>query len=154
MTAKALHSAKIKELGETLAATGYLQLDEQASVLGLPRSTTWTIVRAKHKNTGLSASVIKRMLGQPRLPAPVRTKIREYVDEKSAGIYGHNSEQVRRFVGSLQNAEHPANGSRRFSKEPTRPPPASIGSGKPPRRGTHATGDLAPSNLRSAGEPA
>jgi hypothetical protein len=33
-------------------------------VLGLSRSTTWTILHGRHKNYGLSASVIKRMLAQ------------------------------------------------------------------------------------------
>jgi hypothetical protein len=101
MRARALHSAKIRELGAALVATGYCQLDEQASVLGLPRSTTWTIVRAQHKNSGLSAAVIKRMLAQPQLPTAVRIKILQYVDEKSAGMYGHNSQQVRRFVKAI-----------------------------------------------------
>jgi predicted DNA-binding transcriptional regulator AlpA len=96
-----LQSTKIRQLGEALIATGYLHLDEQARVLGLSRSTTWTILRAKHKTSGLSASVIKRMLRQPQLPALVRKTIFEYVDEKSAGVYGHNSMQVRRFVAAL-----------------------------------------------------
>ena len=96
-----LQSTKIRQLGEALIATGYLHLDEQARVLGLSRSTTWTILRAKHKTSGLSASVIKRMLRQPQLPALVRKKIFEYVDEKSAGVYGHSSTQVRRFVAAL-----------------------------------------------------
>jgi hypothetical protein len=101
MRARALQSAKLRELGEALIATGHLYLDDQATVLVLSRSTTWTIIRAKHKTTGLSASVIKRMLAQPHLPAPVRIKICEYVDQKSAGIYGHNPSQVRRFVEAL-----------------------------------------------------
>ena len=98
---KARQAVKIRQLGETLVAAGFRQLDEQARVLGLSRSTTWTILHGNHKNTGLSASVIKRMLAQPRLPALVRRKIREYVDEKSAGMYGHNPMQVRRFIAAL-----------------------------------------------------
>jgi hypothetical protein len=101
MRARELHIAKIRELAEALIAAGHLYLDEQAAVLGLSRSTTWTILRVKHKNSGLSASVIKRMLAQPRLPPVVRTKISEYVDRKSAGMYGHNASQVRRFLEGL-----------------------------------------------------
>jgi hypothetical protein len=99
-----LQSAKIRQLGEALIATGYLHLDEQANVLGLSRSTTWTILHAKHKNAGLSVSVIKQMLAQPQLPALVRIRIFEYVDEKSAGMYGHNPLQVRRFVAALSTS--------------------------------------------------
>jgi hypothetical protein len=41
------------------------------------------------------------MLAQPQLPALVRRKILEYVDEKSTGMYGHNSMQARRFLAGL-----------------------------------------------------
>ncbi len=89
------------ELREALIATGHLHLDDQASVLGLSRSTTWTIMRAKHKNSGLSASVIKQMLAQPQLPALARIRIYEYVEDKSLGRYGHKPSQVRRFLEAL-----------------------------------------------------
>jgi hypothetical protein len=98
---KTLQSAKIRQLGEALIATGHLHLDDQAGVLGLSRSTTWTIVHAAHKNSGLSGAIVKRVLAQPALPGLVRTKIFEYVDEKSAGMYGHNPMQVRRFRAAL-----------------------------------------------------
>jgi len=98
---KARQAAKIRQFGEALIAKGYVRLDEQARVLGLSRSTTWTILHGNHKNSGLSASVIKKMLAQPQLPAQVRKRIFEYVDEKSSGIYGHNRLQVRRFVAAL-----------------------------------------------------
>src|SRR5262249_51903518 len=98
---RALQSARIKELGEALVSAGYIYLDEQAQVLGLSRSTTWTILRASHKNSGLSAAVINRMLAQPRLPTLVRMKILEYVKEKPVGPYGHNRLQVRRFAAQL-----------------------------------------------------
>jgi predicted DNA-binding transcriptional regulator AlpA len=97
---------KIRELREVLIATGYLRLDEQAGVLGLPRSTTWSIIQAKHKTSGLSGSVINQMLAQPQLPTPVRIKILEYVNEKQAGQYGHKPLQVRRFLAALQRARY------------------------------------------------
>ena len=101
MRAISLQSAKIKEIGEALIATGNVSLDDQAIVLGLSRSTTWTILHGMHKNYGLSASVIKRMLAQPQLPVLVRDRIHEYVDQKTAGMYGHNTQQVRRFIQAL-----------------------------------------------------
>jgi hypothetical protein len=116
MRATTFQSAKIKEVGEALVATGYDSLDNQATVLGLSRSTTWTILRGRHKNYGLSASVIKRMLAQPQLPVLVRDKIYEYVDRKAAGMYGHNAQQLRRFVQALSppgNATRVPNPSQR-----------------------------------------
>jgi predicted DNA-binding transcriptional regulator AlpA len=102
-------SEKIRELGEALIATGYQRLDEQAGLLGLPRSTTWSIIQARHKTSGLSGSVIKQMLAQPHLPSPVRIKILEYVHEKRAGQYGHKPLQVRRFLAALQPAGYDGN---------------------------------------------
>ena len=93
--------AKIREISDSLTATGYIFLDAQASVLGLPRSTTWKIRQADHKHSGLSAAVINRILAQPQLPALVRTTIMEYAEAKSAGIYGHNDIQRRRFISRL-----------------------------------------------------
>ncbi len=98
---KARQAVKIRELGKALIAAGYVHLDEQALVLGLSRSTTWTILHVNHKNSGLSAAVIRKMLAQRELPAPVRRTILEYVEEKSAGMYGHKPMQVRRFVAAL-----------------------------------------------------
>jgi predicted DNA-binding transcriptional regulator AlpA len=104
MRATTFQSAKIKEVGEALVATGHVSLDEQATVLGLSRSTTWTILQASHKKNGLSASVIKRMLAQQQLPGLVRDKIYEYVDRKATGMYGHNVQQMHRFVQALSRS--------------------------------------------------
>jgi hypothetical protein len=96
-----LQSKIIREIAEALVATGYLCLDDQASALGLPRSTTWTILRTQHKYSGLSASVINQILAQPHLPNLVRRKVLEYVEQKSSGVYGHNPQRVRRFASGL-----------------------------------------------------
>jgi len=98
---KARQTSKIKELGDALIASGISTLDEQAKALGVPRSTAWTILRADHKTSGLSATVINRMLAAAHLPALVRATILEYVDEKVAGRYGHNKIQLRRFAERL-----------------------------------------------------
>jgi len=93
--------SKIRELGEALVLEGFRTLDQQAKALGLGRSTAWTILKANHKASGLSAAVVNRMLAAPQLPALVRTKILEYIDEKIAGVYGHNKVQLRRFITRL-----------------------------------------------------
>jgi hypothetical protein len=96
-----LQSAKIREVAEALKTAGHRCLNDQASALGLPRSTTWTILHTQHKNSGLSGSVIKRMLSQTQLPGLVRRKVLEYIEQKSSGAYGHNPRQVRRFSSQL-----------------------------------------------------
>ncbi len=98
---KERQSLKIKELSDALVTAGLLSLDEQAIALGLSRSTTWTILKAKHKNYGLSGSVINRILQRPRLDRCVRAKLIEYVQEKASGYYGHNKTQLRRFKQRL-----------------------------------------------------
>ena len=98
---KARQSSKIRELAEAVEAAGFVTLDEQAKVLGVARSTAWTIRRASHKASGLSASIINRMLAAPKLPLPVRAKILEYIEEKAAGLYGGNQRQRSRFTTRL-----------------------------------------------------
>jgi hypothetical protein len=85
---KARQSLKIQEIGQALIAAGFATLDKQASALEVPRSTAWTIVKARHKNYGLSAKLINRMLASQQLPPLVRSKIIEYGKEKTAGLYG------------------------------------------------------------------
>jgi hypothetical protein len=118
-------SSKIKELSDALVAAGFCSLDEQADALGLSRSTTWTILKAKHKNYGLSGALVNRILQRPRLNRRVRAKIIEYIQEKVAGCYGHNQTQLRRFnhhlsaqagiIGVQHNMPAPSNGSRPIS---------------------------------------
>ena len=98
---KARQSSKIRELAEAVKSAGFLTLDEQAEALGLSRSTAWTIRKADHKASGLSASIINRMLAAPELPPRARTKILEYVEEKAAGLYGGSQSQRRKFAARL-----------------------------------------------------
>jgi hypothetical protein len=98
---KARQSAKIRELGHALVLSGFCTLDEQAEVLGLSRSTTWTILKARHKSSGLSAKIINRMLASRQLPLLVRSKIIEYGKEKAAGLYGASRVHRRRFIARL-----------------------------------------------------
>ena len=98
---KARQSAKIIELKQALVDAGLVVLDQQAEVLGLSRSTTWTILKGNHKGSGLSAAVIKRILASRQLPPLVRVKVLEYVEEKAAGCYSHSSSVRRKFVNRL-----------------------------------------------------
>jgi hypothetical protein len=96
------HFCKISNICDALVAAGFGTLDKQAEVLGLPRSTTWTILRGTHKKSGLSATLLTRMLKSLRLPPAVRAKIIEYIEAKAAGCLGHNKLQQRRFVARLK----------------------------------------------------
>jgi hypothetical protein len=98
---KARQASKIKEVGDVLVAAGFVTLDGQAVALGIARSTTWTILRCNHKASGISATIINRMLMSPRLPPLVRAKILEYIQEKAAGLHGHSPTQLRRFRARL-----------------------------------------------------
>jgi hypothetical protein len=100
---KARQLAKIQELGQALIDAGFRTLDEQADALGLARSTAWTILKARHKSSGLSAMIIERMLGSSRLPPRARSAIVEYVEEKAFGLYGGSRRQQQRFAVRLFN---------------------------------------------------
>ena len=100
---KARQSAKMREIADALSAAGFVGLDAQADILGIGRSTAWTILRGSHKSTGLSPAIIDRILGAGALPVSVRTKIVEYASEKAAGFYGHNQLQRRRFIAALRD---------------------------------------------------
>jgi hypothetical protein len=98
---KVRQASKIRELGDALVTAGFVTLDEQAQAIGLCRSTTWTILKGNHKTSGLSATVINRMLAAPQLPPLVRLKILEYIEGKAAGLYGHRKIPLRRFAARL-----------------------------------------------------
>ena len=101
---KACQTAKIKELGTALLAAGFGTIDEQAKALGLSRSTAWTILKANHKSSGLSAAVINRILAAAQLPPAVRRTVLDYVKAKAAGHYGGSIAQRRRFLVRLSAA--------------------------------------------------
>src|SRR4029450_3056729 len=75
---KARQSSNIRELAEAVNSPGFLTPDKQAKALGLSRSTAWTIRKASHKASGLSASIINRMLAAPELPPLARSQILRY----------------------------------------------------------------------------
>lgn len=98
---KARQRIKIQEIRAALIHAGVMTLDEQTQVLGLCRSTAWSILKPNHKSSGLSAGTINTMLKSQHLPTSVRQKIFEYVKEKIVGIYGHSERRRREFAGSL-----------------------------------------------------
>ena len=102
---KARQAIRIKELGTPLAAAGLFTVDEQARALGLSRSSAWAVLKANHKATGLTAATINRMLSSPELPPRARATILTYVEEKLAGLYGHNEEQLGRFAAGVRSVQ-------------------------------------------------
>ena len=98
---KGRQCAKIRDLRQALIDAGYQSLDQQATALGLSRSTTWAVLQGHHKASGLSAAIISRMMASPRLPPSASTVLLEYIKERSAGAYGHNGTQVSRFLRRL-----------------------------------------------------
>ena len=99
---KARQCAKIAELREILLKAGYRSLDKQAVALGLSRSTTWAILKANHKSSGVSGSILKRMLRSSELPLAARQWIDEYVAEKVAGRYGHSRYRLTVFQAQVE----------------------------------------------------
>ena len=97
--AKARQARKIKDLKTALIGARLITLDEQARALGLCRSTAWAILA--HKTSGLSATIVSRMLSAPELPSVVRRTLLEYVQEKINGAYGHSIKQSQKFSSRL-----------------------------------------------------
>ena len=100
---------QIRQIGVALRQAGILALDDQARALGLSRSTTWKVLQADHKASGLHAGLICHMLAHKDLPLAVRTVLRRYVTEKARGYYGHGPLRRRRFAAHFWNvADLPA----------------------------------------------
>ena len=94
--AKAKQASKIAEIRDELVTLGYDSTSKQAIALRLNRSTAWAALNRDTK-AGPSATIIRRILHSPYLPPTVRRKIEEYIDEKSAGLYGHSPARTRSF---------------------------------------------------------
>ena len=102
---KAMQSTKIRELRPALVDAGVLTVDQQAKSLGVSRSTAWAVLKGNHKSSGLSATLINRMLASRQLPGSARKIILEYVKEKSAGAYGHGEQRLHKFRARLANGQ-------------------------------------------------
>lgn len=79
-------SVQIQDITAALVESGYTSLDQQAKALGLRRSTTWTIIRTKHKLGRLSAKTITRILENPETPTSVRAIVEQYLDERPGAV--------------------------------------------------------------------
>src|SRR4051812_34913893 len=73
---------KLAELKASLVASGFDSAGKQAAALGLSRSRAWKVLKGDHKQSGLNAGTINRMLASPYLPSKARKIIEEYVLEK------------------------------------------------------------------------
>ena len=136
---KTQQASKIRQIGEALVAAGLCALDEQAEALGLSRSTTWSILKASYKNSGLTPVTLKRMLAAPDLPPIVRAKILEYIEEKTAGLYGDGKTRLRKFTAALHSSTSTKHHQQGRGKLPLRPrikyviaPPLTIADLPPP----------------------
>jgi hypothetical protein len=98
---KARQRDKIEEIRSALVVAGARTVGQQAKLLGLSRSTAWSVLRANYKSSGLSAGIIKRILASPRLPPRARQQILEYIHERLAGVYGHSERRRHQFAISL-----------------------------------------------------
>jgi len=65
----------IQLVAEALVKAGYTSLDAQAKALGLHRSTTWTIMKTKHKLGYLNNKTVRCILANPDTPVSVRVVI-------------------------------------------------------------------------------
>src|SRR5215472_10803845 len=96
--------SKIGEIRAALAEAGFVALDEQAATLGLSRSTAWSILNPHHRNSGLEASTISRILRSPRLFGAVQQRMHEYTQEKIESLYGQTARRWREFAERLMAA--------------------------------------------------
>ena len=119
---KARQSVKLQEIANALISAGFVSLDAKAKILGLGRSTTWTLLNGNHKSSGLSARVIGRILAEPSLPECVRAKVLEYIEEKASGRYGHSANRRKKFISTLamvgvHKSSHAAGLARRAERD-------------------------------------
>ena len=113
MKAKQCHN--LAEIKTALVFCGFKALNEQANVLNLSRSSAWKLLKSDHKQSGLTAGTIKRMLASPNLPPDVRKTIEKYVQEKLLGAYGHGAKALKYF-GIKLGGENLEQSSRKFER--------------------------------------
>ena len=82
----------LAEITKALIRCGHTTLDDQARALGLPRSTAWNVINAKHKLGRLRRNTTMKILSHPRLPAEIRAVVEAY----SASVHAHRMPRRRR----------------------------------------------------------
>ena len=80
------YAVGIQQLREALIISGYTTLGQQAKALGVSRSTTWTIIKTRHKLGRLNTKTTQRILRNPETPPSVRAVIEQYLAEKSDAL--------------------------------------------------------------------
>ena len=105
-SAKRRQASKLREIREALVAAGYNTAVEQAIALGVTRSTAWVVLN-RDERMGPSAKIIKRILSSPELPPAARLKVKEYVEEKISGLYGHSKQSMRAFRDQFRSETQP-----------------------------------------------
>ena len=98
---KRRQASKLAEIREALVAAGFDTAPKQAIVLGVRRPTAWALFN-RDKRAGPSAKIIKRILSSPNLPAAVRRRVEEYIEDKIDGVYGHGEARRRWFRDQFQ----------------------------------------------------
>lgn len=71
----------IQLIADALIKTGYSSLDAQAKALGLRRSTTWNIMKTKHKLGHLNNKTTRCILTNPDTPESLRELIQRMLGE-------------------------------------------------------------------------
>ena len=71
----------IQLIAEAVIKTGYNSLDAQAKALGLTRSTTWTIMKTKHKLGHLNNKTARSILANPDTPESLRELIQIMLEQ-------------------------------------------------------------------------
>ena len=82
-TSTARRAIPVQHIADALVRAGYTSLDKQAKALGVHRSTTWTIVRRRHKLGYLNAKTIERILANPKLLPCIRDVIQKHSAEET-----------------------------------------------------------------------
>ena len=82
-------------------AAGHGTTGQQAHALGVGRSTAWALLN-RDKRVGPSSVVLKRILSSRNLPLSVRRKLKEYIEEKIRGAFGHGDQSRKRWVRNFR----------------------------------------------------
>jgi hypothetical protein len=96
LRAKRRQASKLTEIREALVADGFDSAGKQAIALGVSRPTAWALLNRDH-GAGPSAKIMKRILSSPKLPSAAKWKVKEYIEERINGVYGHSVDRRRWF---------------------------------------------------------
>ena len=101
LRAKKRQTSKLAEIRKALIASGHDTVHKQAFALGVIRSTAWTLLNGD-KRVGPSAKLTRRILASPHLPRSVRHKLKEYIEAKIRGVFGHGEQSRKRWARNFE----------------------------------------------------